>query len=94
MTEAVPRDINDEGPSLLGSPQMSAFRAYRHVTTAHPLVSDEESDILGAAIYEGNLSAERLADAEHPLLVDEYFNHEKSVEVGLQAPAGLWRAAI
>src|SRR4051812_11173716 len=48
MSQITPREINDEGPSFLGSPQSSALDAYRHVAAAHPLVSDEESDILGA----------------------------------------------
>lgn len=76
MSEVAPQ----EAPSLLG-PQQDALSAYRHAAM-HPLISLEESDRLGAAIYKGRLSSEHLADAD--LSGNESY-HESNVEAGLQA---------
>lgn len=76
--------FNPEDSALLGSPELSAFRAYC-VAEKLPNATSEESDLYGAAIYNGRLAAEELAAYGSELDYESRQLLEQAAERGLVA---------
>lgn len=85
MTEANPYPISYSEPGLLGSPELTAFRAFAVIGRKQPPLSDEDSERLGALIYEGRLAERRLSDPDMAIELEEYFELEQQAEDGRSA---------